>query len=97
MDFNEKLFSPSLNNYGSLANSNANIIDLRNEQSYNNNHIDGGINIPHNKLIANQKIYTNNIIFSKIKSCCKKKFIYIAFNKILYVFLIQQLNVFKLI
>ena len=24
----EKLFSPSLNNYGSLANSNANIIDL---------------------------------------------------------------------
>lgn len=37
--------------------SNDNIIDLRNEQSYNNNHIDGAINIPHNKLIANPNMY----------------------------------------
>lgn len=29
------------------------IIDIRSEQSYNNNHIDGAINIPYEKLIAN--------------------------------------------
>ncbi len=33
--------------------SNINIIDLRSNQSYNNNHIKGSINIPHNILLDN--------------------------------------------
>lgn len=33
--------------------SNINIIDLRSNQSYNNNHIKGSINIPHNILLEN--------------------------------------------
>ena len=40
-----------------LKQNNINIIDIRNEQSYNNNHIDGAINIPYNKLIANPNMY----------------------------------------
>ena len=36
---------------------NLNIIDIRNEQSYNNNHIPGAINIPYNKIIANPNMY----------------------------------------
>lgn len=35
-----------------LTYSGLNIIDLRNEQSYNNNHIPNAINIPYIKLIA---------------------------------------------
>ena len=35
------------------------IIDIRNEQSYNNRHIDGAINIPYLKLIANPNKYLN--------------------------------------
>lgn len=38
--------------YGSL-----NIIDIRSEQSYNNNHIEGAINIPYEKLIVNPSQY----------------------------------------
>ena len=32
--------------------SGLNIIDVRTEQSYNNNHIPGAVNVPFNKLIA---------------------------------------------
>ena len=37
--------------------SNLNIIDIRNEQSYNNNHIPGSINVPYNKIITNSNLY----------------------------------------
>ena len=33
------------------------IIDIRSEQSYNNNHIPGAINVPYNKLISNPNKY----------------------------------------
>lgn len=36
---------------------NINIIDLRSSQSYNNNHIDGAINIPYEKLIIKPSAY----------------------------------------
>ena len=36
-----------------LKNNNLNIIDLRSNQSYNNNHIPGSINIPYNELLSN--------------------------------------------
>lgn len=35
------------------------IIDIRNPQSYNNNHMTGAINIPYEKLIANPSQYLN--------------------------------------
>ena len=35
------------------------IIDIRSEQSYNNNHITGAINIPYEKLIVNPSQYLN--------------------------------------
>ena len=38
--------------YGSLD-----LIDIRSEQSYNNNHIPGAINIPYEKLITNPSNY----------------------------------------
>ena len=34
-----------------------NLIDLRSEQNFNNNHIPGSINIPYEKLIANPDKY----------------------------------------
>ena len=34
-----------------------NLIDIRNAQSYNNNHIDGAINIPYEKLIIKPSAY----------------------------------------
>lgn len=34
-----------------------NIIDIRSEQSYNNNHIPGSINIPYEKLIVEPNKY----------------------------------------
>lgn len=40
-----------------LKQNNPNIIDIRSEQSYNNNHIDGAINIPYLKLLSNPKEY----------------------------------------
>lgn len=40
-----------------LKYSSLNIIDIRSEQSYNNNHIDGAINVPFEKLIANPNKY----------------------------------------
>ena len=36
-----------------------NIIDIRNTQSYNNNHIDGAVNIPFEKLIVAPQNYLN--------------------------------------
>ena len=33
------------------------VIDIRSEQSYNNNHIPGSINIPYSKLLANPSNY----------------------------------------
>lgn len=36
-----------------------NLIDIRSEQSYNNNHISGAINIPFEKLILNPSKYLN--------------------------------------
>ena len=44
-----------------------NIIDIRNSQSYNNNHIKGAINIPFEKLIVSPSNYLNPL---------KKYFIY---------------------
>lgn len=40
-----------------LKKNNINIIDLRSNQSYNNNHIPGSINIPYNNLIVNPYKY----------------------------------------
>ena len=40
-----------------LKRDNLNIIDLRSNQSYNNNHIKGSINIPYNELITNPYKY----------------------------------------
>jgi len=42
-----------------------NIIDIRNNQNYNNNHIPGAINIPTEKLLINPKQYlkSNNIYY----------------------------------
>lgn len=40
-----------------------NIIDIRNSQSYNNNHIENAINIPYNELISNIKIDKNKTYY----------------------------------
>ena len=40
--------------------SNINLIDIRNSQSYNNNHINGAINIPYEKLLINPNILDKN-------------------------------------
>ena len=37
-----------------------NLIDIRNNQSYNNNHIDGAINIPYEKLIVEPNLYLSH-------------------------------------
>lgn len=39
---------------------NINIIDIRNSQSYNNNHIFGAINVPYNELINKTNILDRN-------------------------------------
>lgn len=49
---------------------NVNIIDIRSEQSYNNNHITGAKNIPYNKLITNPSKYLNK--FDKYYIYCQK-------------------------
>lgn len=36
---------------------NVNVIDIRSIQSYNNNHIEGSINIPYEKLLVNPMSY----------------------------------------
>lgn len=36
-----------------------NLIDIRSNQSYNNNHIEGAINVPYEKLIVTPKSYLN--------------------------------------
>ena len=51
------MFSISIDNLLKLNNSN--IIDIRNEQSYNNNHIPGAKNIPYEKLLLNPSLYLN--------------------------------------
>ena len=43
-----------------LKKENINIIDIRNEQSYNNNHIPDSINIPYTKLSLNPSIYLDH-------------------------------------
>ena len=40
-----------------LKKDNINIIDIRSEQSYNNNHIPNAINIPYTKLSLNPSMY----------------------------------------
>lgn len=47
--------------------NNPNIIDIRSYQSYNNNHIDGAINIPSQELLINPEKYLDKT---------KKYFIY---------------------
>lgn len=47
-----------------------NIIDIRSEQSYNNNHINGAKNIPYEKLIANPSLYLNR--YDKYYIYCQK-------------------------
>ena len=42
-----------------LTYNNPVIIDIRSNQSYNNNHIDGSINIPYEKLIIDPIKYLN--------------------------------------
>jgi rhodanese-related sulfurtransferase len=42
---------------------NVNVIDIRNIQSFNNNHIPGAINIPYEKLIIDPSKYLS---FSKV-------------------------------
>ena len=37
-----------------------NLIDIRTNQSYNNNHIDGAINIPYEKLIVEPNLYLSH-------------------------------------
>lgn len=37
--------------------SNSNIIDIRSEQSFNNNHIPGAKNVPYEKLMLKPNIY----------------------------------------
>lgn len=50
---------PSITITDLLQYNGLNIIDIRNEQSYNNNHIPGAINIPFEKLIVNPEKYLN--------------------------------------
>lgn len=38
------------------------IIDIRNNQSYNNNHIPGAINVPYEKLLINPRNYLSSSI-----------------------------------
>ncbi len=46
----------SMNDFLSIINQ-INIIDIRSNQSFNNNHIPGAINIPYEKLIINPEMY----------------------------------------
>lgn len=50
---------PSITITDLLQYTGLNIIDIRSEQSYNNNHIPGAINIPFEKLIVNPEKYLN--------------------------------------
>jgi len=47
-----------------------NIIDLRSEQSYNNNHIKNAINIPFEKLIIDPSKYLNKEIMYYLYCRC---------------------------
>jgi rhodanese-related sulfurtransferase len=60
---------------------NINIIDVRSEQNYNNNHIPGAINIPYEKLIVNPGQYLN--INAKYFIYCQKGFTSVKVCKIL--------------
>jgi len=50
---------PSIQIEELLTYNNPIIIDIRSNQSYNNNHIDGAINIPYQELIINPSKYLN--------------------------------------
>jgi rhodanese-related sulfurtransferase len=48
---------PSIQISELLTYNNPIIVDIRNKQNYNNNHIDGAINIPYQELIMNPSKY----------------------------------------
>lgn len=50
---------PSIQISELLTYNNPVIIDIRSNQSYNNNHIDNSINIPYQELIINPNKYLN--------------------------------------
>lgn len=52
---------PSISIKDLLKNINANIIDIRSIESYNNNHIPNAINIPFEKLIIEPNKYLNRM------------------------------------
>lgn len=62
--------------------NNPNIIDIRNIQSYNNNHIIGAINIPYEKLLINSSKYLDKT--KKYYIYCQKGVTSIKICKILY-------------
>ena len=61
--------------------NNINIIDIRSEQSYNNNHINGAKNIPYEKLIINPSKYLNKQ--GKYYLFCQKGIISIKISRLL--------------
>lgn len=61
---------PSIEITELLTYNNANIIDIRNEQSYNNNHIDNAINIPYQKLLVDPQKYLDK--YQKYFIYCQK-------------------------
>ncbi len=61
--------------------NNINIIDIRSEQSYNNNHINGAKNIPYEKLIINPSKYLNKQ--EKYYLYCQKGIISIKISRLL--------------
>lgn len=73
---------PSIEITELLSYHNANIIDIRSTQSYNNNHIDHAINVPLTKLLANPNKYLDK--FQKYFIYCQKGTSSIRVCKILY-------------
>lgn len=41
--------------------NNPNIIDIRSNEKYNNNHVPGSINIPYNLLVSNPQKFLNKV------------------------------------
>ena len=60
---------------------NINLIDIRSEQNYNNNHIPGAINIPYEKLIISPSSYLD--INQKYFIYCQKGITSVKVCKIL--------------
>ena len=48
---------PNINVKDLSSYNNINLIDIRSNQNYNNNHIDGAINIPYEKLLIEPNKY----------------------------------------